>query len=321
MRRYYKSISYSICFHFLLLILIIAFANNQPVFKKQTKIKFDLINTTDNSFIDKQILKPLKHVIDQHSNLRPAAQKVPAPSINNEVIIDQSANSMTALEMLKDRASIRNFLLQKNTVPLNKDSVLIAQSVMWNKEISQLSITAPVDEVDQMIKKQNGEANIAKMTGMPTNIVKVRKPKFDFIPTEDQIRALSWLFEQGEGTQIDIYPTIKTDTPITARGFDRSMEKLTNKGFITREKVSPQNHLNLVTPIGGIEIEMSAKNRRNPVFNYTLNVKKKQVLAFLDSQILLLQEKGQQARTDSTRINKQIAALQSKIDILRNNFQ
>ena len=116
---------------------------------------------------------------------------------------------------------------------------------------------------------------------------------------------------------MDIYPGLETEDPITAEHFDRSLERLYDKGILQREKVSPENLLVIATPVAALPIETSATNRKNPVYNYSLNVEKAQILAYLDSRLLTLEESLKKTPADSLQIRRQIKRVRSRLNILR----
>ena len=245
--------------------------------------------------------------VQTHKPLRPEAEKVPRSEPEPETPPPAS---------LLRRPTLQRMLAGPVRPATDRDSLLAARMEQWRSEIPPaLFDPAQIPAEDPI----NRDANpIAKMTA-PEAVKppKAKTPRLDFIPTEDQCKALNYLFAHGEGTQLDIYPGLETETPVTAAHFDRSLEKLYDKGLVQREKISPENLLLIATPVGAVPVETSAKNRRNPVYQYSINVDRSLLLAYLDSRLLSVEERLVQCPADSSALKRERKRLQSRIALLR----
>jgi len=145
-----------------------------------------------------------------------------------------------------------------------------------------------------------------------------KRPQFDFLPSDAQLQGMAEIYKKGGGTPLDIYPLIKTKNTITAELFDKELEQLVEKGFLSREKISPQNLFTIATPVGGVPVEMSRKNILNPVYHYKPLVYKNQLKAYLESQIFDLNEK-MKTTADSLALTDKIHVLQKYLNLLPEN--
>jgi len=173
------------------------------------------------------------------------------------------------------------------------------------------------DVADQIYRRNTGVTPLPSLWGLLSKIVpkqagKEPDPQFDFIPTETQIRAMDVLYTKKKATQLEIYPLLDASEPITAQALNRQLEALMDKGFISREKISPEFHFMLF----GTPIEISSKNRKNVLYVYESKVDKKKLLDFLQAQLYLNMENLRTQPADSAAITSRIHALQQKIHIL-----
>ncbi len=143
---------------------------------------------------------------------------------------------------------------------------------------------------------------------------KIPSPQFNFMPTLPQIEAMACLYEKGKCTQVDLYSSL-TAVPITAEQFDKELERLYRKGFLDREKISPENIFTIQSPFGSIPFEMSRKNRLNPLYLYEPKVDRQQIMTFLQAQLYLLEQK-KASDPASPGLTDQIASLKRKILVL-----
>lgn len=200
-----------------------------------------------------------------------------------------------------------------------RDSVLKKHALDWRNDIAALSkIKNPENPVSEMLKKQNDGSNPLFFT--PGSGVKKKKkqpaPKFNFIPTTEQVQAIATLSEAGISSQIDLYASLDSTAVTTAAQFNRSLEQLYKKGFLKRKKISPENILQVVTPVGSVPLEMSRKNRINPVWQYELNISKSRLIDYLQSRLETLRHRKIRSPRDSADTAVHIKELQEKIILL-----
>ena len=176
----------------------------------------------------------------------------------------------------------------------------------------------PRDEVAEMTKKRNDGIGVLPSvsdlisTAIQQEASKDIPPQFDFIPTKIQVHAIRVLKEHGNSTQIDIYALLDPALLVTAETLNKNLETLMDKGFLSREKISPQHPFTVF----GIPIEMSAKNRKNPVYVYELKISEKTLVDFLQAQLTLAGDRLRTHPADSVRIRSRMESLQQKIQIL-----
>lgn len=143
----------------------------------------------------------------------------------------------------------------------------------------------------------------------PEREEKTYKTKYDFVPSKIQIQALKLLSEDRASDQLNLYSRLKTTEPTTMETFIREMDLLYKKGFVTRKKISPENVFNGF----GIPVEMDQKNRKNPVYQYTLQIDPETLVHYLESRLDLIKEEGASLPSDSITIEQ----LNQKLQILR----
>ncbi|MBN2417223.1 hypothetical protein JXO52_15405 [bacterium] len=208
------------------------------------------------------------------------------------------------------------------TAPLDaafRDSVLKRHALDWRDEIARLSaIKDPENPVSEMLRQQNDGSNPVFLNPGSGNIVTKKQPapRFDFIPTTEQVAAIARLSTQGASTQIDLYANLDSAVVTTAEQFNRSLEELHRKGFLRRKKISPQNIMQVVTPLGSMPVEMSRKNRINPVWEYELNISKSRLIDYLQARLDAARQQISRTPQDSARIAARIKELQGKILLL-----
>lgn len=174
------------------------------------------------------------------------------------------------------------------------------------------------DEVaDNILERNQGNKPLPSITGLMSQIVESVKernipPRFDFIPSDNQIQAMAVAFDQGSANQMDMYAKLSNDQPITAEGFNHSLDLLVKKGFLARKKISPQ----AIFTLFGIPIEMSAQNRRNPLYLYTPKIEKNKLIDYLQSRLYLMEDRVRRVPSDSTRLNPRIQSLRKKLQYL-----
>jgi predicted transcriptional regulator len=111
---------------------------------------------------------------------------------------------------------------------------------------------------------------------------KAQKPfHFDFIPSKTEIEVFTVLWENTQAKDHDIYTAIDTSIRITAVDLNKILTRLTDKGILKRKIVSPQREL--AFPLG--KVEMSAKNRRNRVYEYETKIKPQELLVFMQAKL------------------------------------
>ncbi len=188
------------------------------------------------------------------------------------------------------------------------DSVAAARVRDWWKSGWDFSGTRPTaDAVGEMMRKRSGLTDVFRPNA-PQPKPEKNAVRFDFMPSEVQVRAMASVYRKEKPTQKDLYLDLDAGGPMTASIFNRELEFLVSKGFLTRKKISPQNLLMLVTPVGAVPVEMSRLNRLNPVYEYKAQVDRSRLLAYLQSHQTRLRDRlAHAAAEDSAAAARSLA--------------
>ncbi len=208
----------------------------------------------------------------------------------------------------------KEYFLSEINLPAKKDSQLTITSL---QELDLLqSEYDPVDGFGrEHLDNVHPFPSIDKIVSLiREQLNKNNPPQFDFIPSEIQLNIIKLLCNRENATQLELYSMISPNQPITIEMLNQDLDLLTDKAFLTREKVSPEQIFNLF----GIPIEMSRKNQLNPVYRYDLNINKQKLIAYLQSKYFLLEQELQTDPSDSSTIITNMKTLQEKIFILIN---
>ncbi len=171
------------------------------------------------------------------------------------------------------------------------DSAAAAHVRDWWKSGWDFSgIRPPADAAGEMMRKKSGLADVFRPDA-PQPKPEKNPVRFDFMPSEVQVRAMASVYRKQKPTQKDLYLDLDPGKPMTASLYNRELEFLVSKGFLTRKKISPQNLLMLVTPVGAMPVEMSRLNRLNPVYEYKAQVDRSKLLAYLQSHQTRLRDR------------------------------
>ena len=217
-----------------------------------------------------------------------------------------------------DRESWKTFVRERLTEAVI-DSLKLTASFRDSLkfEYSPEHVDIPVrakDDIAEYIRRRNeGMSPYFLPPAVPSSGEKEIPPQFNFLPTEDQIHAMAELFKKNSGTQLELYSTLDTALPITAEMMDRNLDMLVEKGFVTRKKISPQNIFVIATPLFAFPIEMSRKNRLNPLYLYKPKVEKSKLLAYLQSRLFTMEDRLRESPADSSHLHPRIQQLQRMI--------
>lgn len=334
MKRRLLSFILSVLVHLVLIILVLIFHTGDST--ESHYIHIDLIKDSPSESLPEDIKKP-----SQEKQTKTVEISQPQDEIEplTESILS-TENFIALLDSLYNRARLTSDTLSVfnqeawKTFVLNKvkeqwfisivpDSFLDDRKVPLFTFDDLESPIPPRDNIkDQIFRRNTGTTPLplSSLLALLVNSIqsiteKKITPQFDFIPNMAQIRAMTILYEKGKATQLDIYPLLDTSQPITAEGFDKHLETLVKKGFLTKKKISPELSFSLF----GLPIEMSAKNRKNPLYQYEPKVEKTKIIDFLQAQLYLYQERHRAMPADSLSLIPKIKNLQQKIHILTQN--
>lgn len=102
----------------------------------------------------------------------------------------------------------------------------------------------------------------------------------NFEPSVLQLKILSHFIQSQRATQLDLYPILTDSLPILFEEFNQHLDELAEKGFLTKKKISPQ----LLFTFFYFPVEISQKNRKNPVYLYELNVEEAEIKSYLQTK-------------------------------------
>ncbi|MDM7926776.1 MAG: hypothetical protein QUS35_12240 [bacterium] len=188
------------------------------------------------------------------------------------------------------------------------DSAAAAHVRDWWKSGWDFSgIRPPADAAGEMMRKKSGLADVFRPNA-PQPKPEKNPVRFDFMPSEVHVRAMASVYRKENPTQKDLYLDLDAGRPMTAALFNRELDFLVSKGFLTRKKISPENPLMVVTPIGAVPVEMSRLNRLNPVYEYKAQVDRSRLLAYLQSHQTRLRDRLVHAEAeDSAAVARSLA--------------
>jgi len=200
------------------------------------------------------------------------------------------------------------------------DSLAAGRVAEWFAEQDFSGVKAFHDAVDERMRSRAGGSEVfSPWKGRTAESHKEEKNpvRLDFLPNETHVQVMAALYEKGKATQKDLYLALDPSIPMTAAILDGQLDFLVEKGLVTRKKISPENLLGIATPFGMIPIEMSRKNRLNPVYEYKIQVGREKLLAYLQSNEFLLHERlGKAAAKDTAMVQRLIRRCEKGMEIL-----
>lgn len=126
----------------------------------------------------------------------------------------------------------------------------------------------------------------AKYLSEKMNKKKQEAVKIDFIPSPEQLAALDFIWDSKKKvTDQQIYAALDTSVRITSEDLNRILAGLARRGILSRKIVSPQNEFTFMTPLGSKGVEMSAKNRKNRIYEYKANIERADMVRFLNAAL------------------------------------
>ena len=323
MRRLTLSLLISFAIHFILLIIL--FRINKGQLPVHNQLQIDILSPasihlpeirapvhilTDD--LTENLSDPESHskinliTFDYHF-LLDSLYGLISPLSDTSVILNQRDWEQFLSTELK-----KEYFLSGIRLPSRIDSQLTAFSIQ-NPDLFQYEHDGINGTTEKTIDDVQPIFSIEKIVAfIRQQLNKKNPPQFNFTPSETQLDIISILSHKNNATQLEIYSFLPSRLSITAEGLDQELDLLTDKGFLVRKKVSPEQIFNFF----GILIEMSRKNRLNPVYPYELNINKQELLSYLQSTLSLLKDKLQTHPSDSTAMASEKNSLQQKILML-----
>jgi hypothetical protein len=256
-----------------------------------------------------------------HAGFSEQAGSLP-PFSGDATVRPGSETGIVGLPVPKPLIPLRSPFVQRETASRSRSDSLVRNRVSeWFSGMDFSGIKAFPDAVEnQMYKKPTGidiPGLVSRLFSTPPKKEEKNEVQFDFFPSETHVQAMAALYKKGKATQKDLYLELDPAVPMTAEFFNGELDFLVQKGFMTRKKISPENIFGIATPFGVIPIEMSRKNRLNPVYEYKSQVDQGKLLAFLQSHEFLLKERMRaSASADSAGIRSLVQKCEKEMRIL-----
>ncbi len=197
-----------------------------------------------------------------------------------------------------------------------KSHKFIADTLKILLEDSSLAFLIPQFSMDQLVPQKDPTADAiyrhgtggvslrASQIPVTDRPDKVYPVQLDFMPDPVHVMIMAHLFDQGTAHQNNIYASLPDSVKITAEILNQSLEFLYKKGILTRKKISAENKLIVLF----FPIELSQKNRKNPLYLYEPAIKKTTLKIYLNS----LRKEPQ----ESENINTKLANVQKLVEML-----
>lgn len=296
MKRTLAAVLISILVHLLLLVLIPV---PEPVYRLPVQVRIEYPEISGPSA--SSALSPEKQpaLPEQADAVSP-----PVPREQNAVV------PLPGWKAFTDETRKRLSFLNQET-PASPDTFLTIPPVP--------PAPRPGDDVVEWLQRREGWSRTPAIESSDTREGSDIEPRFDFIPSRAQIEALAYLFRNDEATQIDLYAHLDPAAGVTAAHFDDELAFLVRKGFVTRKKISPQNILMAGAAGFAVPIELSRKNRLNPVWDYRPRVDRIRLRHYLQSRLFLLEERFKTSPSDSS-LSEEIRSVKTVLSILVESF-
>ena len=303
----------SLCFHTLLVVLFLYSKSGQKINSGELSIEFQGPSIT-------ALQSKKQSIVPESTPLLPIALQLPktSPTVTAEASQTEEAwpqatastnESDTLAQNSPDDWQLNTLSFWAKKMALAnppKDSLLPFQKAEQNfalKPFSKLDRSMPGmggDRIGRDIYKRNvGQEKSVSLTNalsggaqllsklLPQS--KSQPPRMTFVPSKIEVEALNAIWKQTKATDQQIYASLDSSIKITAEDLNSALTGLMDKGLVTRELVSPRNEFTFQTPVGGVGIEMSAKNRRNRVYSYQSRIDRKEMLQFLNAALYQLE--------------------------------
>lgn len=241
------------------------------------------------------------------------------PAIEPAVV--DSTDTMNRFEFFTQNSALPSFTVSSADSHRSVDVSGKISSVFNKTKNQPLSLKRPglFDKTQMEIDKHNlgGERPISLSDAVRAGgeyLSKLQQKKenekpvrLDFIPSRTELEILSAVWQKPKVNDVEIYASMDSSIRVTAEELQHILEGLVQKKLLTRNLTSPRNEFTL--PFGGT-VEMSAKNRRNRVYEYQARIEADEVIRYLNALLYEL-EHGAGPRTPVYQ--KRIADLKEKI--------
>ncbi|MCI0512543.1 hypothetical protein L0128_04970 [candidate division KSB1 bacterium] len=315
MRQFIQAILISITSHFILLLLVVLFVN-WPNRQKVNEIRLEL-TLTESSLplapVEIPALKPISSKVPPPTP--PAGTPSPVTSPPSGAFLSATNDSLDAtyfsdvlagntslarIQMIRRQESYNQFraALQKKL-----DSLANVQAIV-NQNLARMLLNhedlarggGRRDPGAQYQNRQNPGASpgLLNLPGLIASLAKSIPKLLGANPAATKVNPITnppsvteiYIFQQlwrhPRTTDLELYSALDTSFQLTRTDFDQILELMAQKNWLSREKISPENLFTIMTPIGPQYIEMSAQNRKNPVYAYRARLSHDEILRALD---------------------------------------
>jgi len=256
---------------------------------------------------------------------------------------DSSYPNYTYTDILKENTveqqlqAIRRLILYNTPLPDSlfapSDSALLQYRLaIYGSHLDDYAAPLGEDRITSQLYQENtGHSPLVNIGGLIAAVIssvpgkskqnKKVKPRITSEPTRLELDLLNTLWAKGPSLQLDLYRNMDTSIPITAFDLSRVLDNMTLKGYLKRKKVSPENLLTVITPIGVQTFEQNELNRLNPIYQYTNVITKKDVLQYLDILLYDIKNKMSEYTTLVDADSIHLKNLKEKILLLLGQYQ
>ncbi len=313
----------SLLIHLFLLSMLALLPKNEP---KHTSLHVvELLDVPPVQTILPEMASDIQDASNVISGLQiktPQSDQLPS-STHPHVEPQETLTPQSVWQSDVDSERKRQLILQSQPSEASKQTLLADRVADWTKQATAFDASNTTDNpVSDMLEKRATGTSTLLFNPALLNLNQEDKsqpsspPQFDFIPSRAQLAILAFLDSCSSATQVDLYPQMPSSISLTAETFEKELNYLVGKRFLTREKISPEQPLNLQILIVNVPFELSAKNRRNPVYRYKSLVNKKLIMTYLQARLDQERERLRTSPADSSRITQGIRDLKDKIQIL-----
>jgi hypothetical protein len=147
-------------------------------------------------------------------------------------------------------------------------------------------------EYDVITKSLKQRLTLTPLGERPTDEPKPLSLHDFVLPTQEEFEVLKILWTNGDLTGSDIYSNLDTCPTIAREDLDHLLQKMTQRGTLSRKIVSPRHEFTFIV-LGKtlpIRIEMDPKNLRNRQYKYHCNVDFGLMKKFIRANAFLCQQ-------------------------------
>ena len=325
----------SILIHAVFLIVLLTLHQPELPVRGMVEVQISVPERIDQSFFQEAPAKPEVPAPREESPVFTDDEENVA-FISDSVVYDIAATTVRLIDILKENTdtlrlqSIRRFALYH--LPLPDSLATPSDSIQLALRLALFGKPLPIAGYDDYIgerlrKDHTGQGQLLNVTGilglilsaLPDDWFKKKSsdiPRITKEPTKVELHVLYRLWNEGEHTDPELYSSLDSNVPITATGFNRILENMVEKGFLTRKIVSPQKLMGIVTPVGVAHVELSEMNKRNPIYQYKNILTKEDVMNYLHGQLFELKQKTDSAKVEVEAVAKDLKRLEEKLMLL-----